>query len=82
MTAARVIPYCQAHIVPCLQGGSSVLVSAHGNSLRAIFMHLEQTAAGQIVALGLPTGTPYIYRFDAAMRPIEKRALSGETHVG
>ncbi len=76
MTAARALPYFRERIVPRLQRGQSVLVSAHGNSLRAIVMHLEGMTPEQIVQYELATGTPHVYRFDAEMNPLEKRILA------
>ena len=76
MTAARVIPYFRMRIVPRLIRGESVLISAHGNSLRAIIMHLEQLTAEQIVVYELATGVPHIYHFDSSMRLVDKRILA------
>lgn len=64
-TAARVLPYFDAKIMPLLTGGKNVLVAAHGNSLRALIMRLEGLTGEQIVARELATGVPIIYRFDA-----------------
>ena len=78
MTAARVLPYFQSHIVPALQRGEQVLVSAHGNSLRAIIMQLEQMNTEQIMAYELKTGAPHIYKLDAHMQILEKHILEQE----
>ncbi len=75
MTAARTLPYYQSHVVPCLQQGKHVLIAAHGNSLRAIIMHIEQMTAAQIVAYELNTGCPHIYDFDACMQISKKSVL-------
>jgi 2,3-bisphosphoglycerate-dependent phosphoglycerate mutase len=61
MTAARAWPYFQKRILPHLEKGQSVLISAHGNSLRAIVMHLEGLSKEQVVQLELATGEPLIY---------------------
>lgn len=63
MTAARAIPYFQSQILPHLETGETVLVSAHGNSLRAIIMHLEHLTKEQVVDLELSTGEPMIYSY-------------------
>lgn len=63
MTAARALPYFQKQIIPELEKGKNVLVSAHGNSLRAIVMHLEHLSKEEVVHLELPTGEPLIYSF-------------------
>ena len=77
MTADRALPYFHSRIVPRLQRGEHVLVSAHGNSLRAIIMHLEGMTPAQILHYELETGTPHIYDLDAEMRIKEKRILGG-----
>jgi len=66
MTATRTIPYFQNHIVPHLESGRNVFVSAHGNSLRSIVMVLENLNPQQIVNLELATGEPLIYNFDSS----------------
>ncbi len=63
MTAARTIPYFTVEIFPYLQAGKNVFVCAHGNSLRAIVMHLEQLTQEQVVNLEIATGEPLIYTF-------------------
>ncbi len=63
-TAARVLPYFEARILPELKSGKSVLVAAHGNSLRALIMQIEGLTGEEIVARELATGVPIIYRFD------------------
>ncbi len=75
MTAERAVPYFQDHVVPHLVKGESVLVSAHGNSLRAIVMHLEAMTPEEIVAYEFATGAPHVYELDAEMRILEKRIL-------
>ncbi len=75
MTAARAIPYYRERIVPRLEQGESVLVSAHGNSLRALIMHIERMTPEEIVAFELPTGTPHIYVFDRNMKMVEKQTM-------
>jgi 2,3-bisphosphoglycerate-dependent phosphoglycerate mutase len=65
-TAARVLPYFDATIVPQLKAGKNVLVAAHGNSLRALIMQLEGMTGEQIVARELATGAPIVYRWNPA----------------
>ena len=65
-TAARVLPYFEATIVPQLKAGKNVLVAAHGNSLRALIMQLEGMTGEQIVARELATGAPIVYRWNPA----------------
>lgn len=64
-TAARVLPYYKKRIKPALEKGETVLVVAHGNSLRALVMHLERLSPQQIVTLSIPTGVLSLYKVDA-----------------
>jgi 2,3-bisphosphoglycerate-dependent phosphoglycerate mutase len=69
-TIARVLPYYEAEIAPSLRAGERVLVSAHGNSLRALEKHLSNIGDGDIVKLEIPTGEPIVYELgdDLAVR--------------
>lgn len=60
-TIARVVPYFEKEIVPQLKAGKRVLIAAHGNSLRALIMHLEKLTPDQILERNLPTGVPLVY---------------------
>lgn len=60
-TIARVLPYWEAHIAPCLKAGERVLISAHGNSLRALVKHLSDIPDDEITGLEIPTGQPIVY---------------------
>ena len=60
---ARVLPYWYDSIVPQLRAGLDVLVTAHGNSLRALVMHLEGISPDEIAELNIPTGAPRRYSF-------------------
>ena len=64
MTAERTIPYFEEEILPDLQAGKGVLVSAHGNSLRSIVMHIEAISPEDIVSLEIQTGSPMFYEFE------------------
>ena len=64
MTAERTIPYFEEEILPDLQAGRGVLVSAHGNSLRSIVMHIEGISPEEIVSLEIQTGSPMFYEFE------------------
>jgi 2,3-bisphosphoglycerate-dependent phosphoglycerate mutase len=61
---ARVVPYYEAHILPDLKAGKNVLVSAHGNSLRALVKHLENIPESEIPHLEIGTGEIYVYQVD------------------
>ncbi len=63
-TAERVLPYFENNIIPDLQKGLNVLITAHGNSLRALVMNLEKIHSEEIVKLEIATGIPFIYKFD------------------
>lgn len=63
MTAERTLPYFKKEVVPYLEKGKTVLISAHGNSLRSIAMHIENLSEDDVVALELPTGDPRIYSY-------------------
>ena len=65
----RMLPYWESGIVPDLKDGKTVLVAAHGNSLRGIVKHLDQISDEDNVGLNIPTGMPLVYRLDDDMRP-------------
>lgn len=67
---ARVEPYCKEFIEPDLKSGKTVLVAAHGNSIRAIVKYIEGIPDDVIPGLEIPTGTPLVYEFDSEMKPI------------
>jgi 2,3-bisphosphoglycerate-dependent phosphoglycerate mutase len=75
-TAARVLPYYEANILPQVLAGKNVLVSAHGNSLRALIMQLDKLSPEQILALNLGTGEPYVYRLNADGSAASKTTLT------
>lgn len=76
---ARLVPYWESEIVPDLQAGKTVLVTAHGNSLRALVKHLEGIGDDEIAGLNLPTGIPFVYELDENMKPLgEARFLDPE----
>ena len=68
----RMIPYWQESIIPDLKAGKRVLVTAHGNSLRALVMHLDGISESDIAELNIPTGIPLLYKLDADFKPIKK----------
>lgn len=65
----RLVPYWEQEIVPDLQAGKTVLVTAHGNSLRALVKHLDGISDEDIAGLNIPTAQPLVYRLDDALRP-------------
>ena len=68
----RMLPYWEDEIVPDLQAGKTVLVAAHGNSLRGLVKHLDGISDDDIAALNIPTGIPLVYRLDEQMRPLQR----------
>ena len=74
-TAERVLPYYLANIKPHIVAGRSVIIAAHGNSLRALVMHLDQLTPEQVLELNIPTGAPLLYEFDSAGAPLMHRYL-------
>src|SRR3954465_10322772 len=65
----RFLPYWESSIVPDLRAGHTVLVAAHGNSLRALVKHLDGIGDDDIAGLNIPTGMPLVYELDDRMRP-------------
>jgi 2,3-bisphosphoglycerate-dependent phosphoglycerate mutase len=72
LTIERVLPYYESAIVPQLAKGETVIVAAHGNSLRALVKHLSGISDEDITGLEIPTGQPIVYRFDARLAPGER----------
>ncbi|MEX5270925.1 phosphoglyceromutase [Kocuria sabuli] len=66
----RFMPYWEQEIAPDLQAGKTVLVAAHGNSLRALVKHLDDISDQDIAALNIPTGIPLYYELDENLRPL------------
>lgn len=67
-TVARVLPYWKKSIVPELKKGKTILVSAHGNSLRALVKHLDKISEKEVMNLNIPTGIPLVYEFDKNLK--------------
>jgi len=74
-TIARVLPYWEERIAPALRDGRRVLISAHGNSLRALVKHLSNIADDEIVALEIPPGQPIVYDLYGELNAIERYFL-------
>ncbi len=75
-TIARVLPCWDEKIAPALRAGETVLVSAHGNSLRALVKHLSGISDADITGLEIPTGQPIVYELDDNLAEIERYYLS------
>ncbi|GAA0347774.1 phosphoglyceromutase [Micropruina glycogenica] len=67
----RMLPYWYDAIVPDLRGGNTVLVTAHGNSLRALVKHLDDISDADIAGLNIPTGIPLHYELDDDLKPVK-----------
>ena len=70
-TVARVLPYWLETVVPTIKSGQKILISAHGNSLRALVKYLDNISEDEIVKLNIPTGIPLIYELDDDLKPIQ-----------
>lgn len=75
-TIARVLPYWESRIAPELKAGKRVIISAHGNSLRALVKHLSGIADDDITSLEIPTGQPIVYQLDDNLAEGERYYLS------
>ena len=71
-TVARFLPYWDATIAPDIKAGKHVLITAHGNSLRALVKHLDNVSEQEITELNIPTGVPLVYMLNAELKPLNK----------
>jgi 2,3-bisphosphoglycerate-dependent phosphoglycerate mutase len=69
-TVARVVPFWTESIAPAISSGKRVLLSAHGNSIRALVKYLDSISDQDIVSLNIPNGVPLVYELDAQLKPI------------
>jgi 2,3-bisphosphoglycerate-dependent phosphoglycerate mutase len=74
-TIERVLPYWESRIAPALRDGQRVLISAHGNSLRALVKHLSNIPDDEITGLEIPTGQPIVYELDESLAATERYYL-------
>ena len=74
-TASRVIPYWKKQILPHIVKDENILIVAHGNSLRALVMHLDDLSREAVLELNIPTGVPLLYEFDRSGKPSTHRYL-------
>ncbi len=70
-TVARFLPYWHKVIAPTIKTGKKVLISAHGNSLRALVKYLDNMSNDAVIALNIPTGVPLVYELDDNLKPIK-----------
>jgi len=74
-TADRVLPYFEQVIAPELRAGKDIIIAAHGNSLRALIMHLEQLSPEEILKTEVPTGQPRLYELDGELKVLKAEYL-------
>ena len=75
LTVDRMLPFIEDTLFPIVKSGQKVLISAHGNSLRALVKYLDEMADEDIVGFEIPTGKPIVYQLDKDLRPISREFL-------
>jgi 2,3-bisphosphoglycerate-dependent phosphoglycerate mutase len=80
-TVRRVLPYWHETIVPVIKSGKQAIISAHGNSLRALVKYLDNISDDDIVSLNIPTGIPLIYELDDNLKPVKSYYLGDAEEV-
>ncbi|UCD15457.1 MAG: 2,3-bisphosphoglycerate-dependent phosphoglycerate mutase, partial [Candidatus Omnitrophota bacterium] len=70
-TVNRFLPYWHQVIAPAVKEGKRIIISAHGNSLRALVKYLDNVSDQDIVKLNIPTGIPLVYELDSKLKPIK-----------
>ncbi|HOJ96844.1 MAG TPA: 2,3-diphosphoglycerate-dependent phosphoglycerate mutase [Methanospirillum sp.] len=80
-TVARFIPYWNDEIAPVIRSGRRVLITAHGNSIRALVKHLDSISDADISDLNIPTGIPLVYELDDELKPVRHYYLGDEEKV-
>lgn len=81
-TIERVLPFWESDIVPALKARKTVLIAAHGNSVRSILKHLENISEDVIPGLEIPTGTPLVYKLDANLQPMPQEGCIAPLNSG
>lgn len=80
-TVNRVLPYWDEQIAPTIKAGKKVLITAHGNSLRALVKYLDNMSDEAIIDLNIPTGVPLVYELDEALQPIRHYYLGDQEAI-
>ncbi len=80
-TVERFLPYWHETIVPVIKEGKKVLISAHGNSLRALVKYLDDISEAEIVELNIPTGIPLVYELDDDLKPLKHYYLGDPEEI-
>lgn len=81
LTVDRFLPYWNDVIVPVIKSGKRVLITAHGNSLRALVKYLDNMSEEEILGTNIPTGTPLVYELDAELKPIKNYYLGDQEKI-
>ncbi|MGD0338582.1 MAG: 2,3-diphosphoglycerate-dependent phosphoglycerate mutase [Bacteroidota bacterium] len=81
LTVERFLPYWHETITPTIKSGKRVIISAHGNSLRALVKYLDNVSDDEIVGLNIPTGVPLVYELDENLRPIKHYYLGDQEAI-
>jgi 2,3-bisphosphoglycerate-dependent phosphoglycerate mutase len=80
-TVARFVPYWEGTIAPMVKSGKRVLITAHGNSLRALVKYLDNIPENEIVELNIPTGIPLVYELNENLKPIKNYYLGDQDEI-
>jgi 2,3-bisphosphoglycerate-dependent phosphoglycerate mutase len=80
-TVARFMPYWHETLAPAIKSGRKVIISAHGNSLRALVKYLDNISDSDIVGMNIPTGIPLIYELDDDLKPIKHYYLGNQEEL-
>lgn len=80
-TVARFLPYWDETIAPQVQSGQRVLITAHGNSLRALVKYLDNLSDQDVLELNIPTGVPLVYELDDNLKPIRNYYLGDQAKI-
>ncbi|MBC8477292.1 MAG: 2,3-bisphosphoglycerate-dependent phosphoglycerate mutase, partial [Dehalococcoidia bacterium] len=80
-TVERFLPYWHEVLAPTIKSGKRVIISAHGNSLRALVKYLDHISDEDIVKLNIPTGIPLVYELDSELKPIKNYYLGDPEEV-
>ena len=80
-TVERFLPYWHEAIVPLIRSGKQVIISAHGNSIRALVKYIDDVSDVDIVGLNIPTGIPLIYELDERLKPIQNYYLGDPDEI-
>ena len=80
-TVARFLPYWDTTIAPHVQAGKSIIIVAHGNSLRALVKYLDNMSEEEILNRNIPTGVPLVYELDDNLKPIQNYYLGNLSEI-